>query len=215
MRIFIGLALTALWLGATAFYLYRFVGIENLVLLMPTELAEIVIGIALPAVFLWLIIGSLQQAAALRRNNAALARLTESQTAALTMNDFHARRAAFLGLAATLDRELERLAREIVALLSEAKGKDGTGARHQPDDGENGYRAILAAAADAGNPLKTLVADSPKGNRLLERYCETFEMLLAESTSCDDEGRLRQLYESAAMGEVYAVFRRRLEREPA
>ena len=52
----VGTLLSILWLGACGWYVERTIGIDQLGLLMPNEMSQILSGIFLPIAFLWVLI---------------------------------------------------------------------------------------------------------------------------------------------------------------
>ena len=53
---FLGLFLSALWLGLCAWYVDRTIGFDQLLWLMPNELGQFLSGMFLPLAFLWVLL---------------------------------------------------------------------------------------------------------------------------------------------------------------
>lgn len=213
MRIVLGLIVSIAWLAAVAFYVVQYVGIENALGFLPTEIALFAAAAVLPVVLVWVAAGAFQQAAAARRTGAVLRRLVENQSQAAAAQLRAARCLALLRSAELIERELGAIARRIAALLPPAK--EGAG-RNEPDDVEAAFEALLDPAR-RGPPkaFRALIDKRATGRSLVIRYCDAFEALIGDCDLCDEDGKLRAHYERSVMGEAYRIFCEVLDRKPA
>ncbi len=215
MRIVLGLIVSIAWLAAVAFYVIEYVGIENALGFLPTEIALFVTAAALPVVLVWVAAGAFQQAAAARRTGAVLRTLVENQSQAAAAQLRAARCLTFLRSAELIERELGAIARRIAAFLPPAKEGANAG-RTEPDDVEAAFEALLDPSR-RGPPkaFRALIDKRAAGRSLAIRYCDAFEALLGDCDLCDEDGKLRAHYERSVMGEAYRILCEALDRKSA
>ena len=70
----LGMLLTAIWLGLGAWYVGAYVGFDNLLLMLPNEIAQFIGSLMLPVIFLWLILGYFGLALRVRQVERSVAR---------------------------------------------------------------------------------------------------------------------------------------------
>lgn len=79
MWIFLGILISAVWLGAVWLWFERDFGLENLAFLLPGEIGQFLAGIAAPLALLWIVIAMLHNGRRLGRLAAALETLEGRQ----------------------------------------------------------------------------------------------------------------------------------------
>ncbi len=219
MRIVLGLIVSVAWLAAVGFYIDQYVGVENLLGLLPTEIAVIAGAVALPTMLVWVAAGAFEQAAAQRKSASVLRDLVENQAQAAAAQLRAAHCLTLLRSAELIERELGTIVRRIAEYLpapKEPKDKTAAGAAAPTDEVDAAFAALLDPAR-RGTPkaLRALLDKRAAGRSLMIRYCDAFEALVSDCDACDAEGRLRRHYERSVMGEVYRLFGEALDRKPA
>ncbi len=219
MRIILGLIVSIAWLAAVAFYVDQYVGVENLLGFLPTEIAVFAGAVVLPLVLVWVAAGAFEQAATQRRSAAVLRDLVANQAQAAAAQLRAAHCLTLLRSAELIERELGTIARRVAEYLpapKEPKEKTATNGGAPPDDVDAAFAALLDPAR-RGTPkaLRALLDKRTAGRSLMIRYCDAFEALVSDCDACDINGRLRQHYERSVMGEVYRLFGEALDRKPA
>ena len=118
-RIWLGLVLTALWIGLGVLYVTATLGWANFSVLPPELLGNFLEGAFAPLAFLWLVIGYFLQKKELRQNTDAMkmqfveiqksAEQAVAQTEAIARTEMHQRRESFLKLAELVRTQLGKV----------------------------------------------------------------------------------------------------------
>jgi len=78
MWAFLGIVLSAAWLGAVYWWFREYYGLENVEFMLPGEIGQMLAGIAAPLALIWIVVGYLRNGASLRRVSDELVDLREA-----------------------------------------------------------------------------------------------------------------------------------------
>lgn len=194
----VGLALTALWLGAGLFYTAATMGWSGFLRPPLGDLGDFLDGAFAPLAFLWLVLGLFLQQRELVTNNRAIQRQfeimqrtaehAEIQTRAIAANELHARQDTFIDVAKLVASQLEVIA-GMLFMSSQGSIGDGVVSDEEIDamfsrlsSGESSVfsrrmipmRYELAESRDAW----PLFYGTPIRKQHCETYIRSFERLL-------------------------------------
>jgi hypothetical protein len=227
LRIVLGLALTAAWLGLGAAYVAQVIGWRAFLAQPSSELASFLEGAVAPLAFLWLVLGLFMQQSELQQNSRALALQSEAlqksaeqaeiQARAIHANELHARQDTFVELYAMVNRQLGVMA----AMLYLSSQGSGFGGPVTPDrsaemwaqlgsgDSEVFIRALLAESIRVGDAeAHALFFATPIRTRHSDAFASTFLRLLRNAEACDPDGLIRDAILGNGSGRLYSLMTR-------
>ena len=227
--VWMGLVLTAVWLGLGLLYVFGIVGMARWIGEGPPAVGSFLEGVVSPVAFLWLVIGYFIQRKELARSNRAIylqylamlrtAEHAETQARAIAANEMHARQDGFLQILDLLQQQLETaLGMLFMSSQSEAAGGDvpreelqqmwtqlGTG------DETVFARGMMGAhfRGDRGRDTWALFWSTPIRAMHSERFVATFERTLERAAACDASGMLVETLLGSTHGQIYELMRTR------
>jgi hypothetical protein len=222
-RVWLGLALTGLWLVLGIAYVTNGVGWSGFLARPASELGEFLDGAFAPLAFLWLVLGLFLQQSELAENNRAIrnqygvmrhaAEQAEIQARAIAANELHARQDTFIELAKLVGQQLEVIS-GMLFLSSQATAADGPVGPEEMDalwsrmsSGESSLfsRRLLALrfASEDDGAARALFWSTPIRTRHSETFAASFERLLRAAEGCDPEGMIQDALRGSAHGRLY------------
>lgn len=226
-RVWLGMALTALWLLGGLYYLGVALGWGNFFAQPLGDMGDFLDGAFAPLAFLWLVLGLFLQQGELAANNRAIQRQydlmlrtaehAEIQTRAIAANELHARQDTFIELAKLVTNQLEVIA-SMLFLSSQGSPGEGIVSDQEMDvlwarmgTGETSVFSRRLLLLWAANPDPATNRDLFYGTPIRTRHCETFihafERLLRNARGCDPDGMLADALEGTAHGRLCRVMR--------
>lgn len=225
VRVWAGLVLSVLWLGAAALFIERSVGWDRFLAQSPGDLGSFFEGVVAPLAFLWLVLGLFLQQSELAENNRAIQRQyalmqrtaehAELQTRAIAANELHARQDTFVELSQLVTRQLA-VVLGWLWMSSQTAGNGGTVGDDELDDLWS--RFATGDMQIFGRRLMSLRLSLPPdqawelfwGTPIRARHCETivqaFERLLAAARGCDPNGMITDALMGDVPGRLYAII---------
>lgn len=238
----VGLVLTALWVIIVALWSFILGYTSYIDAMLPNEIGDFLAGIVAPIAFLWIIVGYFQQGEELRQNNEILKQqaieLQESvrqmklQSAVISDNELHARRATFFTFYEILKDRLNSISVDILlrcvshdvrrrvrpsekADKVESERKKEILDRYGSGNSEFIYSEIIYFLIQGRNAeFVTVMERYMDWPEIIRSYCVTFEEILSEARKCGDENRLASHFEYTTAGSLYMLFCNLLSYKP-
>jgi hypothetical protein len=224
--LWLGLALTAFWVGLQLFYIVDIVGFQHFVDEGPPSVGGFLEGAFAPLAFLWLVVGFFLQREELQRSSRAInlqykemqrtAEHAEIQARAITGSEMHARQEAFLRLVDLIQRQLASSAGLLVMSSQTAAAggpipdEQATAMWTQLGNGDVFVfaRGLMAANFRGDGPEDTwaLFWSTPIRTRHSETFMRIFDRMLARAAVCDTDGLLIETLRGSTHGQVYALM---------
>ena len=222
----IGLALTALWLGAGVLYVAVSLGWSAFLRLPLGDVGDFLDGAFAPLAFLWLVLGLFLQQRELVANNQAIQRQyeimqrtaeqAEIQTRAIASNELHARQDTFIDVAQMVMHQLEVVA-GMLFISSQGSAGDGVFSDEEVDtmfarlsSGESSVfsRRMIMLRVLQEDPLEAwaLFYGTPIRRKHCESFIRSFERLLRSAAACDPDGMIVDALHGNAQGRLYQVM---------
>jgi len=222
----LGLALTALWMGAGVLYIAVSMGWSAFLRLPLGDLGDFLDGAFAPLAFLWLVLGLFLQQRELAANNQAIQRQyeimqrtaeqAEIQTRAIAANELHARQDTFIDVAQMVMHQLEVIA-GMLFISSQGSVGDGVVPDEEIDtmfarlsSGESSVfsRRMILLRFGLDDPLQAwaLFYGTPIRRQHCENYLRSFERLLRSAAACDPEDMIVDALRGNAQGRLYRVM---------
>jgi hypothetical protein len=225
VRVWIGVALTVLWLGGAAIFIQGSVGWSRFFAQSPGDLGSFFEGVVAPLAFLWLVLGLFLQQSELAANNRAIQRQyalmqrtaehAEVQTRAIAANELHARQDTFVELSNLVIRQLAVTIGFLwmssqVAVPDSPFSDDEVDAlwsRFATGDPHIFGRRLLTARIGL-EPAQQweLFWGTPVRERHSGAYVHAFERLLATARECDPKGMIVDALLGDVTGRLYAAL---------
>lgn len=225
VRVWIGVALTILWLGVAAIFIESSVGWSRFFSQAPGDLGSFFEGVVAPLAFLWLVLGLFLQQSELAANNRAIQRQyalmqrtaehAEVQTRAIAANELHARQDTFVELSNLVIRQLAVTIGFLwmssqVAVPDSPYSDDDVDAlwsRFATGDQHIFGRRLLSAQIGL-EPAQQweLFWGTPIRERHSDTYVQAFERLLATARECDPKGMIVDALLGDVTGRLYAAL---------
>ncbi len=229
-RIWLGVGLTALWIGLGISYISGTIGWRAFAVLPAEELGNFLEGAFAPLAFLWLVIGYFLQQKELEQNTDALrAQANEIQRSAeqaviqsqqLAASELHQRQDTFLQIAASVRGQLGSIAG---LLFISVEGGAGTPeisrlfqAQGSGQDPEAFSRRMLERHGAASTPEEKfeLFYGTDIRARHTNNFIFTFERLLRRASEVDMENMIHDALSASGHGFLYRVMKRHQEHAP-
>ena len=218
MHIAIGVAGTVLWLFLGWYYVPKFAGLETVMADRPGEAGTLLIGFFAPLALFWVIVGSFQQGALLRRNVRALETqgaelkralaLAQEQAEDIRANALHGRRDTFLRVAQLTTRDLDSIAVEIARATGPSELFERTLESRRAGHGDAFFNLLVCSFAN--QELDRVVGALERSNDFpdnIQAFVRKFDTLLREADAIDPEGSLPDHFRHSAMAKVSDIFR--------
>ncbi|MBQ14704.1 MAG: hypothetical protein QGG67_03390 [Gammaproteobacteria bacterium] len=197
-RIFLGLAITFIWLLLGALYISSAVGWSAFVDLPIDEMGTFLEGAFAPLAFLWLVIGLFIQQSVLAENNEELRRNnlhSEKQTLAIAATELNARQETFFKIAESTRRQLGAVSG---MLFISSQGPVGNNNYSTEDlaevwkqfahgDFEVFSRMFLTMQAVQDNDMNELAYGTEIRKRHSENFIVGFDRLVKQAKECDSD----------------------------
>lgn len=221
-RVWLGLALTIMWLLLLSLYIAGTVGWVNIASAPIDIVGNFLEGAFAPLAFLWLVIGYFLQKKEITQNTAAIkmqyveiqktADQAVMQTRAIAASEQHARKESFLRIAESVKQQLGAI---MGFLFISSQGATGSGvvsderlsrlwSAMSQNDPEIFSRSMLELQLLRGERYGyKLFYGTPIRLRHTENFIFNFERLLRAAAECDTDGMIRDALLGTANGYVY------------
>jgi hypothetical protein len=197
-RIFLGLAITVIWLLLGALYIAGTVGWSTFVDLPIDAMGTFLEGAFAPLAFLWLVIGLFIQQSVLAENNEELRRNnlhSEKQTLAIAATELNARQETFFKIAENTRRQLGAVSG---LLYISSQGPVGNNSVTSEDlaeiwkqfasgDFEVFSRLFLTMQATVDNDMSDLAYGTEIRKRHADNFIVGFDRLVKLANECDSD----------------------------
>jgi len=224
--LWLGLGLTAFWVGLQLFYIVDIVGFQHFVDEGPPSVGGFLEGAFAPLAFLWLVVGFFLQREELQRSSRAIdlqyhemrrtAEQAEVQARAIAANELHARQEAFLRIAELIHQQLGTTC-GLLVMSSQTVDTGGTldsaAAQAMWSALGNGDRFVFGRALmgahfrrDEDRESWELFWSTPIRTRHSTNFCSVFERMLERARSCDPDGLLVETLNGSTHGQVFMVM---------
>ena len=233
-RIWLGLVLTALWIGLGVLYVSLTLGWANFIVLSPELLGNFLEGAFAPLAFLWLVIGYFLQQKELEQNTEALrAQAVEIRRSAeqaviqsqnLAASELHARQEAFLQVANTVRGQLGSIAG--LLFISSQGGEGGSitqeeiaqlfSSQSRGVDSEAFSRRLLTLHLSIDDPQAQfdLFYLTEVRARHTNNFIFTFERMMRRAAEVDSDNIIRDALGASAHGFLYRIMKRHQANAP-
>jgi len=222
-RIWLGIIVTAFWLGGGAIYVTRVVSSGDANVLSPEAIGSFLEGAFAPLAFLWLVIGLFIQQQELANNSKAIrkaSKQSEKQTAAIAATEMNARQETFFKIKENVNHQLGSISG---MLFASSVGPVGNGemSREEMDEafkrvGDGDYevfaRMFLSRGILDGYDLQGMFFGTEIRITHAKNYMRTFDRLRRLARNCDVDGIIYDSMTNTAFGLLY---RRMQEHLPA
>lgn len=233
-RIWLGLALTTLWMLLGIIYISATIGWLAFTTLPAEELGAFLEGAFAPLAFLWLVIGYFLQQKELEQNTAALRAQAEEihrtaeqaviQTQNLAASEIHQRQEAFLQIAQSVRSQLGSIA-GLLFLSSQGAGAGGKVSQEEigrlfgqqsAGDPEAFSRRLLEIELATSDPTEkfNLFYLTEVRARHTNNFIFTFERLLRRAAEVDMENMIHDALSASGHGFLYRVMKRHQANAP-
>lgn len=221
-RIWLGIAITAVWIAGGAWYVSTEISNDPTQRLSLSVVGSFLEGAFAPLAFLWLVLGLFIQQRELANNTEALQKTSEQsekQTHAIAATEMNARQESFFKIAENVKYQLGGISG---MLFISGLGPAGSGRidREQVDDlfnkvgtGDYGIFARLFISTDYSDEggLPELLYGTDIRRRHTQNFVRTFERLCRLARNCDVDGIIEDSLMQSAFGLLY---RRMLDHKP-
>lgn len=221
-RIWLGIAITAVWIAGGAWYVATEISNDPTQRLSLSVVGSFLEGAFAPLAFLWLVLGLFIQQRELANNTEALQKTSEQsekQTHAIAATEMNARQESFFKIAENVKYQLGGISG---MLFISGLGPAGSGRidREQVDDlfnkvgtGDYGIFARLFISTDYSDEggLPELLYGTDIRRRHTQNFVRTFERLCRLARNCDVDGIIEDSLMQSAFGLLY---RRMLDHKP-
>ncbi|MBT8102814.1 MAG: hypothetical protein KJO95_07575 [Gammaproteobacteria bacterium] len=221
-RIWLGIAITAVWIAGGAWYVATEISTDPTQRLSLSVVGSFLEGAFAPLAFLWLVLGLFIQQRELANNTEALQKTSEQsekQTHAIAATEMNARQESFFKIAENVKYQLGGISG---MLFISGLGPAGSGRidREQVDDlfnkvgtGDYGIFARLFISTDYSDEggLPELLYGTDIRRRHTQNFVRTFERLCRLARNCDVDGIIEDSLMQSAFGLLY---RRMLDHKP-
>lgn len=220
----VGLVISAAWIACLGYYVGAYVGLENILYLLPQELGAFLAGATGPLALLWLTLGYMKVARTLDDSASAgaeqrdlvrrLAEQAERQTQAIAVNTLQARRDILLRLADLVWRDLLAVAVAVLRKVGSTEEKRYVFNAYQRGDRDAFFTAMLQIFAPHQRAQRlAILREDPLWQSHFQTFRDRFEGILQQARDSDPDGTLRRHFEEGAMGRVSAMFEEILREE--
>lgn len=234
-RIYLGMAVSLVWLLLGFLYIANAVGWSNFTDLPADQMGSFLEGAFAPLAFFWLVIGYFLQQEELQQNTAALkaqareiersAEQAAIQSEKMVESELHARQEAFLRIAQNVKGQLGAIAGLLFISSQGAANEDGSITREEQSalftqlntaDTEVFSRRLLElnlATEDLEERFKYFYG-TPVRARHCNNFIFTFERLMRRAERVDTENMIADALSASSHGLVYRVMLRHRARAP-
>jgi len=216
-RIWLGSAITLLWIGVGIFYIGRMVGWEQFWRQGSDGLGSFLEGAFAPLAFLWLVIGLFIQQKELAQNTEELRKTnvqSERQTQAIAATELNARQETFFKIAENVRHQLGGIAG---MLYMSSKGSAGDGSisdeqmaaywhNHSMGDDEVFPRLFLTPPVNREGYAELFYGTEIR-TRHSENYLRSFRRLVRLAAECDVDDVIVDSLRDTAHGLLFAQIR--------
>jgi len=234
-RIYLGLAVSLIWLLLGFLYINQSVGWSNFADLPAEQMGSFLEGAFAPLAFFWLVIGYFLQQEELQQNTAALnaqareiersAEQASIQSEKMAESELHARQEAFLRIAQNVKSQLGAIAGFLFISSQGAANEDGSITREEQSalftqlntvDTEVFSRRLLElnlATLDLDERYKYFYG-TPVRARHCNNFIYAFDRLMRRAEKVDTENMIADALRASGHGLIYQVMQRHRERAP-
>ena len=235
-QVWLGLALSLLWLGLALLYIRTEIGWALFAHLHPDSLGQFLDGAFAPLAFMWLVIGYFLQQKEIADNTAALraqseqiqlsARQAVRQSELIEANELHARQETFLRIATQVRGQLGTIM-GMLWISSQGVGSGNSGgvsgaeqsrmfAQLSQNDTEVFSRRMLEINLTTPESDRyALFYGTATRARHSNHFIVTFERLLARAVECDPDGMIVASLQYNGHGLVYRIAKSFQAQAPA
>lgn len=225
-RVWVGLAISALWLLLLATYIAGSVGWANIASTSLDQFGGFLEGAFAPLAFLWFVLAYFSQQKELSQNTTAIkmqyveiqrsAEQAVIQSEAIRASELHARKESFLRIADSVKNQLGSI---MGFLYLSSQGANSAGAVSDEEislmwssmstnDPEVFARRMMQLQFRSTPRYQyKLFFGTPVRTRHTENFMFNFERLLKAAESCDDDGMIGDALIGSANGYVYNLMR--------
>ena len=225
--LWLGLSLTAFWVGTQLYYILQIVGFDRFVEEGPPSVGGFLEGAFAPLAFLWLVVGFFLQREELQRSSRAIhlqyqemrrtAENAEIQARAIHGTELHARQEAFLRLAQLIHQQLAT-ALGLLFMSSQTEAAGGTVSSEETTSMwtqlGNGdvfvfARGMMAAhfRGDGERDTWGLYWSTPIRTRHSENFLRIFDRMIERARSCDSDGLLVETLLGSTHGQIDTLMK--------
>lgn len=213
-RIWVGSALSTLWIGSGLFYLFNIVGWDRFWEQGTDQLGSFLEGAFAPLAFLWLVIGLFIQQKELAKNNVELRKTNEQsrrQTEAIAATALNARQETFFMIAGGVRQQLGSITGMLLMSSKGAVGDNTFSAeqfadywqRHSTGDDEFFARQFLTLVFSGEETFEDLFYGTEIRIRHTENFKRIFRRLLKLAGDCDVDDIITESMKDTAHGVLY------------
>jgi hypothetical protein len=225
--LWLGLSLTAFWVGTQLYYIVQIVGFDHFVEEGPPSVGGFLEGAFAPLAFLWLVVGFFLQREELQRSSRAInlqyqemrrtAENAEIQARAIAGTELHARQEAFLRLVQLIHQQLAT-ALGLLFMSSQTVAAGGTVPTEETSamwtQLGNGDVFVFARGmmgahfrGDGERDTWALYWSTPIRTRHSENFLRIFDRMIERARSCDTDGLLVETLLGSTHGQIDTLMK--------